>query len=83
MINLSILTLEKELYTGEVESISVPGADGWLTILSNHIPLITPLTSGEIVVRQVSQENRIEIEKGFLEVRPGSEAVILATTHKQ
>lgn len=83
MINLSILTLQKKLYEGDVDYVAVPATDGWLGILPNHIPLITSLKSGVISIKKKNKEEKIEIEKGFLEVRPRSEVVILASIHKQ
>ena len=83
MIQLSVLTLEKEIFTGPVKSISLPGRDGWLTILSGHIPLLTSLKSGIVSLETETGEEKIEIEKGFFEMRGGNEAVILATQVKQ
>ncbi len=83
MITLSILTLQEKLFEGEVESLQVPGVDGWLGILPNHIPLITALKRGKVMIRKEGKDEEIEIERGFIEVRPKSKVVILASTHKQ
>lgn len=83
MISLSILTLQEKLFEGEVESLQVPGVDGWLGVLPGHIPLITALKRGKITVRKEGKDEMVEIERGFLEVRPKSEVVILASVHKQ
>ena len=83
MIQFSILTLQGSLYEGKADYISVPAIDGWLGILPNHIPLITSLKSGKITIRSKGGEQGIDIERGFIEVRPRSEVVVLATTHKQ
>jgi F-type H+-transporting ATPase subunit epsilon len=84
MFNLRIHTLEKTLFDGDVESAQVPGPTGELGILSYHIPLITPLISGQIKIRkklakryEKADEEIIEIKKGFLEVKP-NQVVILA-----
>ena len=87
MFRLSIYTLEKTLFDNEVESVQVPGSTGELGILTNHIPLITPLVSGQIKIKKKLKEEYekkaleeiIEIKKGFLEVKP-NQAVILAET---
>lgn len=83
MITLSILTLQGPLYEGEVDYLSVASIGGWLGILPNHIPLITALKRGKVLVRKNGKDEEIEIEQGFMEVRPKSEVVILASTHKQ
>lgn len=83
MLNLSILTLQGPLYEGEVDSLLVPSSMGQLGILPNHIPLITALNHGKIIIKKGSDIKEIEVEKGFIEVRPKSEVAILAVTHKQ
>ena len=40
-MNLEIITPEKELYKGEVDSITLPGTDGEFGILKNHAPIIS------------------------------------------
>jgi len=85
MFNLSIYTLEKTLFEDDITSVTVPGIDGELGILTNHIPLLTPLIKGSIKIKKTLKPKRyekseilsIEIEKGFLEVKPEG-AVILA-----
>jgi len=85
MFNLSIYTLEKTLFEDGVVSVVVPGVDGELGVLTNHIPLVTPLKKGRVKIKKTLKPERyekseilfIEIEKGFLEVRPEG-AVILA-----
>lgn len=86
MFYLSIYTLEKTLFNDEVESAQAPGPTGELGILTNHIPLITPLVKGQIKIKkklekdfEKSEEEIIEIKKGFLEVKP-NQVVILAET---
>jgi len=86
MFNLCIHTLEKTLFDGEVESVQVPGPTGELGILNYHIPLITPLTEGQIKIKteqakryEEAKGEIVEIKKGFLEVKP-NKVVILAET---
>lgn len=41
LINLTILTPDKEVYNGEVKEIITENAIGGIGILPNHIPMIT------------------------------------------
>lgn len=55
-----------------------PGAEGELTVLENHIPLITPLKEGVITIKKSGAEDvKIPISRGVLEVKK-DEVVILA-----
>jgi F-type H+-transporting ATPase subunit epsilon len=48
---LEILTPAKQIFQGQVSSLTAPGALGYLGILSNHAPLVTTLEPGKVVYR--------------------------------
>lgn len=76
-MKLTISKIDKILWSGEAESVSVPATDGAMTILPHHMPIITTLKAGVIVVKSANAEPiSFTIEKGFLEVGK-SETVIL------
>ena len=58
-MNLETITPEKELYKGEVNSITLPGTDGEFGILRNHAPIISTLTKGKIKI--IDSDNKEEI----------------------
>ena len=67
---LEIITPEKTVYTGEIKLIRVPGSDGSFEVLSNHAPIISTLTKGDIkVVTEDDKENHFEINGGVIEVK--------------
>lgn len=75
---LSIVTPEQVLFEEEVESIVVPGAQGYLGVLAHHAPLITPIVPGRLSVRKNSSTELVmAISGGFLEVS-GNKATVLA-----
>jgi F-type H+-transporting ATPase subunit epsilon len=45
---LEIITPEKSLFKGEVNSVSLPGLDGVFQVLNHHAPIISSLKSGEL-----------------------------------
>ena len=40
---LNIVSPEKEIYNGEVESVTLPGTIGTFTILPQHAPIVLSL----------------------------------------
>ena len=47
---LEIVTPEAVLFSGEVTSVAVPGADGEFQMLDNHAPILSSLVKGSIKV---------------------------------
>lgn len=76
--NLSIISLKEILFDGAAVSVSVPGEEGELTILKNHIPLITLLKTGQIKVKIDSNEQIFNIQKGLLEVNPARTTILIS-----
>ena len=65
MLKLKIVSPEKVEFTGEVESVKVPGMMGNFEILTDHAPIISILTKG--VVEYAG--NQLPILGGFVEVQ--------------
>ena len=68
-MNLEILTPEKTLFIGTVESVTLPGTQGMFTVLTNHAPMISSLRPGEITYAQKEKRETLSIGEGFVEVR--------------
>lgn len=78
MLTYEITTPEMQLETGEADSISLPTPDGQITVLAHHIPLISALGAGEIIIRKGKEESYFASEGGFVEVRDDNHIAILA-----
>lgn len=63
-----LITPEKIVYQEEVESISLPTVDGEITVLPNHIPLITALSPGVITLRNEGTEHFVSVTEGVVKV---------------
>ena len=75
---LEIITPEKQLFNGEVNSIKVPGTIGDFEILNNHAPIVSSLKEGEI--RIISIDNKVEkfqINGGVIEMKK-NKIIVLA-----
>ena len=56
------------MFEGEVDSVSLPTPQGEITILPNHIPLISIVVPGVITVRQKGSEQLLAVSRGVIEV---------------
>lgn len=76
--NLSIISLKEILFDGFAASVSVPGVEGELTILKDHVPLITLLKAGQIKVKSGNEEHIFNIQKGLLEVNSARTTILIS-----
>jgi F-type H+-transporting ATPase subunit epsilon len=76
-MQLDILTPDKTLFSGEVESVTVPGSKGQFQILKDHAAIVSSLDKGTVVVKDGNQEQIFEINGGVVEVLK-NKIVILA-----
>jgi len=68
MFPLTITTVTEQLFFGEARSVTFPGSEGELTVLKNHVPLITTLSKGIITVRGEGEDRTFPVAHGLLEV---------------
>ncbi|MCS7178848.1 MAG: F0F1 ATP synthase subunit epsilon [Anaerolineae bacterium] len=74
---LEVVTPEKQLFSGDVDAVLAPGAEGQLGILPRHAPLMSILTEGELVARRGEEELSFAIYGGFIQVLP-DRVIVLA-----
>ncbi|MBI4652801.1 ATP synthase F1 subunit epsilon [Candidatus Kuenenbacteria bacterium] len=79
MIDFEITTPEKTIYKDKIDLVVIPTKDGEITVLPNHIPLISALVpAGELRLKKGNEEFFIMVSGGFLEVQKGNKIIILA-----
>ena len=76
--NIEIVSPEKKLLTDKVSSTTIPSFEGEMTILSNHIPLITFLRPG-IVKINGSKEMQYFLEEGTVEFSNNNLTILSST----
>ena len=80
-LNVDVVSPEKTLYSGIIDSIQVPGVRGRFEILVNHAPIISSLAAGKIVC-QGKDKFTLEITGGFLEMSNNKVTVCVETKEK-
>ncbi len=78
LIKFSIVTPERTVHEAEVNSLSLTTTSGEITVLPDHIPLVSELKPGFVKVMTGEHEEYLAISTGFIEVRKNNEVVILA-----
>ena len=67
-LQLKIITPERVVLDEAVDSVSLPTTEGEITILPDHIALISTLASGDIVARVNGEDVPMAVSGGFIEV---------------
>lgn len=77
-LKLKIITPEKLVFEEMVDQVSLPTTLGEITILPDHIPLITDITSGDIVAVINGEQIPMAVVGGFLEVKKEDNTTVVA-----
>lgn len=75
---LEIITPEKKVFQGEVNSVQFPGTNGKFEVLNNHAPIISTLTKGDLRVIDINNKTELfEINGGVIEMQ-NNKIIVLA-----
>ena len=67
-LKLEIVTPEAKTYSEDVDMVTLPGVEGEMGIYPQHVPLLTQVSAGEVVVRKGGQDYFLAIGEGFVEI---------------
>ncbi len=82
-IRMRIITPKRVVRDEEVNAVTLPGADGELTILPKHMNLFTMLKEGVIKIRKGQNEDFLAIGGGYLETDGKSINVLVSRAYNQ
>lgn len=67
-LHFSLVAPEREVFSGEVDRVDAPGAEGDFGVLAGHAPFMTALREGVVAVVDGSSTRTFEIHGGFADV---------------
>jgi F-type H+-transporting ATPase subunit epsilon len=76
-IELQVVTPEHHVLSEDVDSVEMPGKDGYLGILPGHAPLLTEMGIGILTYRKGSETRSTTVMGGYAEVLP-NRVIVLA-----
>ncbi len=68
MFKFELVSPAKLLFSGEVDEVIVPGAEGEFTVLPMHTPVVSTLRPGILTVKAGGNVTRLYVRGGFAEV---------------
>jgi F-type H+-transporting ATPase subunit epsilon len=77
-IKLEIVTPEATVYSENVDMVTLPGVEGQMGVLPQHVRLMTQLVPGELIVCKDGHDDFMAVGQGLVEVN--NERVSILTT---
>jgi F-type H+-transporting ATPase subunit epsilon len=75
-LRLEIVTPAGTAYSEDVELVTLPGVAGQMGIYPQHVPLITQMVPGELIVRKDGRDLFIATGEGLIEVTATRVAIL-------
>ncbi len=75
-LHVEFVSPESVLYSGDVDQVDLPGAEGDMGILAGHAPLMTVLRPGIVTIFNQGERLSVVITGGFAEVGPAGLTVL-------
>jgi F-type H+-transporting ATPase subunit epsilon len=76
--HFDLVSPEKLLFSGEVDQVDVPGAEGDFGVLAGHAPTVSALRPGIMTVFVKGEQQRMVVLGGFAEVSADGKLTVLA-----
>jgi F-type H+-transporting ATPase subunit epsilon len=75
-LNFSLVSPERELFSGLVDQVDAPGSEGDFGVLAGHAPFMTALREGPVTVHNDGRTTIYEVRGGFADVTPDGFTVL-------
>jgi F-type H+-transporting ATPase subunit epsilon len=75
-LHLEFVSPENVLFSGDVDQVDLPGAEGDMGILAGHAPLVTTLRPGIVTIYRGNAREPVVVTGGFAEVGPAGLTVL-------
>ena len=80
LFQFELVSPDKQLFRGPVESVLVPGGEGDFVVLRDHAPVMAALRPGVVAIEETpGKETRFFVRGGFADVNPAG-LIVLAET---
>jgi len=75
-LKLEIVTPDAIVYSEDVHMVTLPAIDGQVGILPRHVPVLTRIVPGEIIVRKNDQRDFLAVGEGLVEITGDHVAIV-------
>jgi F-type H+-transporting ATPase subunit epsilon len=75
-LQFSLVSPERELFSGAVDQVDAPGVEGEFGVLPSHAPFMTVLKSGVVRIYEAGQVTPVFVRGGFADVTPSGFTIL-------
>jgi F-type H+-transporting ATPase subunit epsilon len=75
-LKLQIVTPQGTKFSDDVEMVTLPGSEGRLGVLPQHVPLMTQIVPGEITVRKDGSDRLFAVGEGLVQITADSVSIL-------
>ena len=68
MLKLEIVTPDAQVFSEDVEMVTLPAVEGEMGVYPQHIPVLTEIVPGELIARKAGRDYLLAVGEGFVEV---------------
>jgi len=76
LLHFEFVSPERVLFSGDVDQVDLPGAEGDMGILADHAPLVTVLRPGIVTIYRGGAREPVVVTGGFAEVGPAGLTIL-------
>jgi F-type H+-transporting ATPase subunit epsilon len=67
-LKLEIVTPDAKVFSQDVDMVTLPAVEGEMGIYPQHVPILTQIVPGEIIVRKGGRDFFLAVGEGFVEI---------------
>ncbi len=75
-MHIELITPEGSAFSGETDSVTLPTGLGEITVLPHHIPIISTVEPGTVIIRNGADEQYFAVARGVVQVEGGMVRVL-------
>ena len=75
-LKLEIVTPAATVYSEDVQMVTLPAVDGQIGIFPRHVPVLTRIVPGEIIVRKNGENDFLAVGEGLVEITGDRVAIV-------
>ena len=75
-LKLEIITPDAIVFSEDVQMVTMPAVDGQIGVFPHHVPLLTQVVPGEMIVRKDGRESFLAVGEGLVLVTGDRVAIV-------